>query len=471
MTKTQKMVQLMYRNDEGMPFIMTPGQDEIFSSIFQKKYNRIFITAYTQFGKSDVASMAILSRVCAYPEKFAIVAPSDRKAHIIMRYLISHIFDNQIAVQKYQLDPNETYERIRREKNKSHLTFKHSQGYGEVFTFSAEGKRVKDVITSLLGFGAKNVLLDESPTLEEEHYAGVLRMLGGHKDNMLIEIGNAINRNHFYKSSRDANYHKIIIPYTQGISEGRQNESFFDEMKRKMHPQMFSSLYECKFPEADAVDSEGFSPLITENDLDRVQVNDVQLFGEKRLGVDVAGGGRNWSVITLKGSNGARILWRGKSDDTMSLVGTIIRFGEQHKVLPQNVFVDEVGIGRGVRDRLWEEYWKVTGVNFGNFSEKSDAMDYINLRAKCYWLMGQDIKTNTIKLVKSEHWDELLDIRWKPQSDRKIKIMSKEDMARRGIVSPDVADSLALCYARPRRIDIAPSEMSNEEIADMVGVY
>ena len=97
---------------------MTKGQDDIFSAIFKKTHPRLFITAYTQYGKSDIASMAILSRVCAFPEKFAIVAPSDRKAGIIMGYLIGHVFDNSLTLGKFSLDKDETLERIKRERNK-----------------------------------------------------------------------------------------------------------------------------------------------------------------------------------------------------------------------------------------------------------------------------------------------------------------------------------------------------------------
>ena len=43
-------------------------------------------------------------------------------------------------------------------------------------------------------------------------------------------------------------------------------------------------------------------------------------------------------------------------------------------------------------------------------------------------------------------FDELNAIRWKTQSDKKIKIKPKEEMREEGVESPDVADALMLTF-------------------------
>jgi hypothetical protein len=48
--------------------------------------------------------------------------------------------------------------------------------------------------------------------------------------------------------------------------------------------------------------------------------------------------------------------------------------------------------------------------------------------------------------VGKASFDELLHIRWKTQSDRKIK--SKDEMRDDGIESPDVADAFMLSFAK-----------------------
>jgi hypothetical protein len=135
---------------------------------------------------------------------------------------------------------------IRRHRNKHHLSFDVGDGkLGELFIGSA-----KDA----LGFGAPNVIVDESAFIEDTEWALVLRMLAGQKKIFLMKIGNPYFRNHFYRSYRDPDYKKISIDYHQGLREGRLNA----EIVRKAQEEAdFSILYENKFPGEDAVDSKG----------------------------------------------------------------------------------------------------------------------------------------------------------------------------------------------------------------------
>ena len=439
------LIRSRYKDDEGKPFEATNGQAEIFAVIASMAFPRVFITAYTQYGKSDVAGQAILTRASTIPEKIAIVAPTNKKAGIIMGYLIDHTFDNEYTKRKFQIGNNESEERIRRERNKEHLTYRCKDGIGEVYTLSAEGRRTKDIINALLGFGARRVLIDESPLLSAEHYTSILRMIGGHKDSTLIEIGNAINRNHFYKASRDPAYKKIKIPYLQGVEEGRQHLSYFEEMQRKMPTHLFKALYECEFPSADDMDSEGYMPLLTEDDLDRAYVEKIDLFGDRMLGVDVAAGGRNKSVIVLRGRNGAKVALESESSDTMGLVGTILKLVDDHEIEPKNIFIDALGVGKGVYDRLVETLGEeVQGINFGN---KSLSDDFADMKAQMYWGAAEWILHGG-KLERHHRWEELIDNRFKYQSEKKIRIISKDELMKRGVESPDYGDALALTFAK-----------------------
>jgi hypothetical protein len=273
-------------------------------------------------------------------------------------------------------------------------------------------------------------------------------MLGGHKDNFLMEVGNAINRNHFQKASKDPTYHHILVDYKQGVAEGRQTLAFFEEMRGKMRPDMFSMLYECKFPDAEMIDTEGYSPLITENQLMGAYV-ELTLFGDLRMGVDVAGGGDNYSTITIRGENGAKNLWRERTEDTMVLVSKIKEFAEANKIAidDEHIFIDKTGAGMGLCNRMSELY----GGNFGIFAgsspeNKEVETNYINLRAQMYWRLA-DWMGKGGRVWPKPNFDELLGIRYKVQSDKKIKIKSKLEMLKDGIQSPDVADSLSLTFA------------------------
>ena len=41
---------------------------------------------------------------------------------------------------------------------------------------------------------------------------------------------------------------------------------------------------------------------------------------------------------------------------------------------------------------------------------------------------------------------DILDVKYKIQSDRKVKIKSKDEMLKDGVASPDIADALALTF-------------------------
>jgi len=440
----KELVKSRYKNYYGQPFELTDGQTEIFETIAKRTRPRVHCITYTQYGKSDTVSMAVLTRITTFPEKWALVAPSNKKAKIIMSYLISHTFDNEYTMSLFEVGKDESIDRIRRERSKERMTYRHPDGsIGEVFTLSSEGKRTKDLLDALMGFGAPNVVIDESSLIDDVQYVGILRMLGGHKDNFLFEIGNAMRRNHFYKDSLNPNYHHINIDCNQGIREGRITQQFIDEMRNKP---MFSMLYENKFPPQDAVDSGGFAPLYIDDELNDKMVSKIDLFGELRMGCDVAGEGSNYSVITLRGKNGARILYKENNPDTMNFVGIIV--DQYRKNQPKRIYIDKVGIGKPVYDRLRElpELYIngesiVVGVMAGESPE--DKENYFNKRAEMFWRQKEWLITSHLE---GNDWLDLLDVRYKIQSDKKVKIKGKEEMIKEGIMSPDVADSLSLTF-------------------------
>lgn len=445
MEKIKQLCSSRYKNYNNQPFALTDGQAEIFEVISKRKYPRVHTLSYTQYGKSDTVAMAVLTRVTTYAEKWAIVAPSNKKARIIMSYIIGHVFDNEYTTSLFEVDKGESVDRIRRERSKERLTFKHPNGQiGEVFTISSEGKRTKDLLDALMGFGAPNVIVDESSLIDDIQMVGIMRMLGGHKDNFLFEIGNAMRRNHFFKTSLDPRYHHINIDCYQGIREGRITEDFVDEMRGKP---MFAMLYENKFPAQDAVDSSGYAPLYSDTELQNKMKVKVDIFGEERLGCDVAGEGANYSVITLRGKNAARILYKEHTPDTMAFVAAIVE-AKRNNPNVRRIFIDKVGIGKPVYDRLLElpEMYEngdciVVGVQAGEQAEDKD--NFFNKRAEMFWRQRDWLQTS---YLEGNDWLDMLDVRYKVQSDKKVKIKSKDEMIKEGVYSPDVADSLSLTF-------------------------
>jgi len=425
----------LFVDDYKKPLKLTEGQEKIFKIILKRNPKRNIVICATQYGKSLVVSLGILIRVVVFPEKWAIVAPTEKKAKIIMNYVIQHCFDNPLFYS--QLEISEPLERLKRERSKERLTFKRG---GEIFILSADVRNRQRVGESLMGFGAPNLVLDESSLIENDIYATAKRMIGGHKDNFLLEIGNPFRRNHFLKAWQSDNYNKIKIDYLQAIKEGRFSPEFIEEMRKEA---FFKILYECEFPEIGEIDESGWSVLLTGKEIELAMTRNVEPSGKKRLGVDIGRGG-NYTVFVLRTDNYAEILEKNRDSDLMAQVGRIIRIIRDENVLAEDVFIDDVGVGGGIVDRLKEEGYRVRAVKEGEKAQNSEK--FVNVRAEAYWELRKWILEGGA-LEKNEDWYQLCEIRYKEDSSSRLKIESKEDLRKRGVDSPDIADSLMLTFA------------------------
>ena len=465
-SSTYELVKALYKDEWGRPFSMTSKQNEIFDCIFMKGENvgkrRIHVMTHTQFGKSETISMAVLTRVSTFGERFAIVAPSQAKAKIIMAFLIRHIFENEYTMARFKLDEGENADMIRRERSKNRLTFDVGNGQiGEVFVLSAESrlKRGEDMGNALMGFGGPNLIMDEAALISDESDAKAMRMVGGFtgagKD-FVVKIGNPFTRGHFLKAYEDPDYHKINIGWEQGIKqqneygEFRLTEKFIAEMKQKPY---FRVLYENRFPLADEIDSHNWMSLFTEDDVDRAMqgLENIKHVGELRLGQDVARGGDNYTAWVKRSMNYAEILAKSKSDNLSENAMQTMYFMREHNVKPENTFIDDVGVGGGVTDALKVEQKNVVGVNVGQTALEESR--FANSRAEAYWRAKEWIKKGG-KLSKSDDWYQLAKIKTKPDSKGRLRVMSKDDMRAIGIESPDVADALMLTFVRREHADM-----------------
>jgi len=428
----------LFVDDYKKPLKLTEGQKEIFKIILKREPKRNIIICATQFGKSLTVSLGILIRAVVFPEKWAIVAPTEKKAKIIMNYIIQHLFDNPPLFTS-QLETTEPLERLKRERSKERLTFKRG---GEIFILSADVRNKQRLGESLIGFGAPNLVLDESSLIDDDIYATAKRMIGGHKDNFLLEIGNPFRRNHFLKAWQSDNYNKIKIDYRQGIQEGRFSPEFIEEMRKEA---FFKILYECEFPELNEIDESGWSVLLTDKEVEQAMYKNLYASECKRklLGIDVGRGG-NYTVFVLRTDNYAKILEKNKDPDLMAQVGRIKRIMRDENVLAEDVFIDDVGVGGGIVDRLKEEGYKVRAVKEGEKAQNAEK--FVNVRAEAYWELRKWILDGGA-LEKNEDWYQLSEIRYKEDSSSRLKIESKEDMRKRGLESPDVADALMLTFA------------------------
>lgn len=446
----KELVSYYFTDDKDEPFILTDGQADIFNLIFLRLHPRNEVIAPTQYGKSSTVAMALILRSQTFAEDWGIITGDVPKSMIIMEKVIQHCFDHPDLYAQLELDPTENLDRLRKNRTRQHLSWKHG---GSVRIFTADARNRQRVKQALSGFGIPNLIEDEASLLENDVQAMILRMLGGHQDNFLLKIGNPYqpSPNHFYKTWYDSLYNRLFIDYHQARAEGRYTDEFIEEMRNQP---FFDILYECKFPPEDAVLSGGWRKIITEKEIERAfvptETHIIQAAtGKARLGVDI-GRGINKSVFCLRYDNIAEIIERNTDKDLMAQVGKIINFMKHYNISSSNIFIDDVGVGGGVTDRMVELGYGVVGIKEGGKAE--DNTRFANMRAEMYWQGAKWIKDGG-KLIKHDGFRQLSLINVKEDSSSKLRVEPKSELVKRGVDSPDDADAFSLTFGRTTEYD------------------
>jgi phage terminase large subunit len=172
----------------------------------------------------------------------------------------------------------------------------------------------------------------------------------------------------------------------------------------------------------------------------------------KVMGVDCAAGGLAKTSIALR--QGAMVIgtkdWRiADLEEQAEQLGILIL---KHK--PDYVFIDIGGVGRGIRDALKRLGFGeiVIGIDFGSNPSRPEVDDF--KRTEMWRLMGEAVKA---WLCIPDHPGLRADlvapkIRLERKGSHTVwRLETKDDMAKRGIPSPDDGDALALTFARPVR--------------------
>ncbi len=168
-----------------------------------------------------------------------------------------------------------------------------------------------------------------------------------------------------------------------------------------------------------------------------ITVRDEPLF----LGVDVGAGGDKSVILHRRGAKIEKICTHD-TKNTMELLGWVGQEAMENKAAA--IFVDTIGVGKGVYDRLSELNFRVYPVDVRSRARRQG---FKRLRDELWWTTREQFERGTISIPNNEDFvGELTSIKYKPESDGTIKIESKLDMRRRGLASPDISDALCLTF-------------------------
>jgi len=309
-----------------------------------------------------------------------------------------------------------------------------------------------DVAERMLGFHSKTgkilIVVDEGSGVKEPIWNAIDGLMTSDKAQLLVS-GNPYRTTgtfaKLFKESRVQKIHiedkdipnikenKIIIP-------GLMSPRYPDEMAAKYGKD--SNLYlvkvKGKFPRSES------DALIPIDDVEAAFLRTQEPTGVKRLGIDVARYGNNFSVFLVR--QGKKVIRKEKhpKKSTMETVAIGLRIMEEEGIEARDVDIDDIGVGGGVVDRFREKGYNVNGVNVGSVADDED--HFYNIRAENAWAIRTWIKTADIS--KDDDYYELANIKYKWRSDRKgqLQLESKENMVKRGLESPDTFDALGLTF-------------------------
>ena len=198
----------------------------------------------------------------------------------------------------------------------------------------------------------------------------------------------------------------------------------------------------------------------------KAQHENVEGYGPLVMGVDPARFGEDRTSIMFRQGRRAFDLSSYVKKDTMEVTGLVHTLIEERK--PAKVFVDVGGLGAGVVDRLYELGHRdvVVAVNAG--SSPLNGKKYLNKRAEMWGEMREWLADEPCQLPESNslHAD-LCGPKYTFDSNSRLQIESKEKMKKRGIRSPDNADSLCLTFAMPAIALEGRHDKTDEIVAKM----
>ena len=401
---------------------------------------RISVRSGHGVGKSTAASWAMLWYLLTrYPVKVVVTAPTS-----------SQLFDALFAEIKRWVKemPPALSELLEVKSDRIELRPSPTEAFISARTSRAEQPE------ALQGIHSDNVMLvaDEASGVPEAVFEAAAGSMSGHNA-LTILLGNPVRSSGYFFETHNRLKDEWFTLHVNCEKTKRVSDEFVREMAMKYGEE--SNAYRVRvlgeFPLSDDDTMIPFS--VVEQAMNRdIEVDE---FAPMTYGVDVARFGSDKSALAKKKGNVIVEVKKWSGLDLMQLTGAIKAEydTEEFQDRPLSIYIDSIGLGSGVVDRLREMGLPAVGINVS----ESPAMKttYVNLRAELWGKMKNWLEQRNCTLPKDD--DLLAEItapRYSFNSSGKLKIESKEEMKKRGLASPDLADACILTLAGDAAVGI-----------------
>ncbi len=295
------------------------------------------------------------------------------------------------------------------------------------------------------------LLGDEAAGIPEKVFEAASGSMSGHNCTTIL-TGNPTKSSGFFFDT----HHKLRAMWkcfhVSCVGSRRVSEDFINDMRERYGEESnaFRARVLGEFPRSDD------DTLIALELVEAAMVREIDLDpkAERIWGLDPARFGDDSAALCKRFGKVVPEPVRGwKKLDTMQLAGAIHNewLNTPLDLRPSAIYVDVIGIGAGVVDRLRELGLPVFGINVSE--APSFGGNYLNLRAEL-WDKGKFfLSARDCRLPKDDRLTAELTVpRYKFTSNGKMQIESKEDMKKRGVKSPDYADAFLLTFAGPAAV-------------------
>jgi hypothetical protein len=301
---------------------------------------------------------------------------------------------------------------------------------------------------ALAGIHSDNVLLiaDEASGIPEQVYEAAAGSMSGHNATTVL-AGNPVRSSGLFYDT----HHKLRdLWYTIKVSCedcSRVSKDFVADMARRYGEK--SNAYRVRvlgeFPLADDDTVIPFELMEASLKRDVKPLNVLSVWGLDcaRFGMDRSALAKRKGNVLLEPVKVYNQL------DTMELAGRVKAEWDATPMSerPSDICIDAIGLGAGTADRLRELGLPARAVNVSESPALGD--QYRNLRAELWFGKARDwFQKRQCNLCGDDSLGaELVAVKYKFTSNGKIQIESKDDMKKRGLRSPDVADAFVLTFA------------------------
>lgn len=169
----------------------------------------------------------------------------------------------------------------------------------------------------------------------------------------------------------------------------------------------------------------------------------------KVFGCDIARYGDDETVIAIRQGDEFQPYHVQKNKSTMETAAYIAYLANQHK--PVAIFVDVIGLGAGVVDRLESLGYPVIPVNVAE-APAIDGLKYRRLRDELWGLMRDWLESRRGKIWDNDDMDlvgQITTPKYRVLSNGKVQVETKDELRKRNVESPNIADAHIMTFAQP----------------------